>query len=65
MPGTFKKIWQARLLALWGMAKHTYLQKKGDLYGWPSGEAVRKCEACLNGSREFAIEAVKEVSMNG
>ena len=43
---------------------HTY-RKKGDLYGWPSGEAVRKCEACLNGSREFTIGTVKEVSMNG
>lgn len=27
-PAHSKKIWQARLLALWGMAKHTYLQKK-------------------------------------
>ena len=25
---------------------NTY-RKKGDLYGWPSGEAVRKCEAAL------------------
>ena len=37
---------------------HTY-RKKGDLYGWPSGEAVRKCEACLNGSLEFAIRNKK------
>lgn len=43
---------------------HTY-RKKGDRYGWPSGEAVRKCEACLNGSRELAAGIEKEVSMNG
>lgn len=43
---------------------NTY-RKKGGLHGWPSGEAVRKCEACLNGSREFTIGIAKEVSVNG
>lgn len=46
------------------LTTHSY-RKKGDLHGWPSGKAVRKCEACLNGSREFTIGTVKEVSMNG
>jgi len=46
------------------LTTHSY-RKKGDLHGWPSGKAVRKCEACLNGSREFAVGTLKEVNSNG
>lgn len=41
------------LYGIW-LETHTY-RKNGDRHGCPTGEAVRKCEDCLNGSQKFAF----------